>query len=302
VAAAWLDSTPCLFLSGQVKRADLRTGRGVRQMGFQEINIVDIVRPITKYAVMVEDPQTIRYHLEKAIYLAGHGRPGPVWLDIPLDVQAAEVDEASMDPFEPEPMATAPSDLAAGVAKAIALLNQSERPVVLAGNGVRLAGAMEPFLELMEILQVPVLTTWKALDFFADDDPLYIGRPGAVGQRGANFAQQNADFLLVLGARLDLGQTAYNHGGLARAARKVVVDVDPAEIAKLQMTVDVPLCADARAAIEAFLAARPRIARKERNGWWTTCRRWKARFPVFQEEYWNQPEGVSNYVLVEVLS
>jgi acetolactate synthase-1/2/3 large subunit len=304
VAAAWLDSTPCLFISGQVKCADLCTGRGVRQMGFQEINIVDIVRPVTKYAATVTDPRSIRRHFEKAIYLAQHGRPGPVWLDIPLDVQAAQIDETQLAAFDPGELGPPkdPAHLLPGVREAIALLNRSERPVLLVGNGVRLAGAIGQFLELADILQAPVLTTWKMMDLLAEDHPLYIGRPGAVGQRGANFAQQNADCVLAIGARLDLGQTAYNHAGFARGAKKIIVDVDGAEIGKLQMKVDVALCGDAKDVLEAFLAERRSIATKDRDPWWTRCRDWKARFPVLQPAYWNEPDGVSNYVLVEVLS
>ncbi len=304
VAAAWLDSTPCLFLSGQVKRADLLTGRDVRQMGFQEINIVDIVRPITKYAVRVDDPASIRCHFEKALFLARHGRPGPVWLDIPLDVQAAEVDEASLPGFDPPAPSEAddPALLLPKVREAIGLLNQAQRPVILVGNGVRLAGAVERFLALAEMLDVPVLTTWKAMDFLAEDHPLYVGRPGAVGQRAANFAQQNADWILILGARLDLGQTAYNHRGFARAAHKIVVDVDPAELGKLQMDISVPLCADAGQVIDLLLSQRHAVVPNPRADWWTRCRQWKARYPVVLKEYWDVPGGVSNYVLLDVLA
>lgn len=304
VAGAWLDSTPCLFLSGQVKRADLATGRGVRQMGFQEIGIVDIVRSITKYAVTVTEPRAIRYHLEKALYLARSGRPGPVWLDIPLDVQAAEVDVDGLIAFDPQE-ATAPtaSDrLAEQVRRTIELLNQAERPVILVGNGVRLARAQTEFLELCEQLQIPVLTTWKALDLLPDDHPLYVGRPGAVGQRGANFAQQNADFILTVGARLDLGQTGYNHANFARAARKVMVDIDAAEIAKMQTPIDAPICADARAFLQEMLRQRDRVAARDRSAWLTRCQEWKRRYPVILPEYWQEREGVSLYVLVDVLS
>ena len=304
VAGAWLDSTPCLFVSGQVKRADLATGRGVRQMGFQEIGIVDIVRPITKYAVTVTEPRAIRYHLEKALYLARSGRPGPAWLDIPLDVQAAEIDPADLPAFDPQEVAApaAPERLAEQVSQAIDLLNQAERPVILVGNGVRLAQAQAEFLELCEWLQIPVLTTWKALDLLPDDHPLYVGRPGAVGQRGANFAQQNADFILTVGARLDLGQTGYNHANFARAARKVMVDIDAAEIAKMQTPIDVPVCADARAFLQEMLRQRERVAPRERSAWLARCQEWKRRYPVILPEYWQEREGVSLYVLVDVLA
>lgn len=304
VAGAWLDSTPCLFVSGQVKRADLATGRGVRQMGFQEIGIVDIVRPITKYAVTVTEPRAIRYHLEKALHLARSGRPGPAWLDIPLDVQAAEVDLADLPAFDPQEVAApaAPERLAEQVSRAIDLLNQAERPVILVGNGVRLAQAQAEFLELCEWLQVPVLTTWKALDLLPDDHPLYVGRPGAVGQRGANFAQQNADFILTVGARLDLGQTGYNHANFARVARKVMVDIDAAEIAKMQTPIDVPVCADARAFLQEMLRQRGRVAPRERSAWLARCQEWKRRYPVILPEYWQEREGVNLYVLVDVLA
>ncbi|MGA2619344.1 MAG: thiamine pyrophosphate-binding protein [Thermoguttaceae bacterium] len=302
LAAAWLDSTPCLFLSGQVKRADLGAGRGVRQMGFQELDICQIVRPITKYAVRVDDPASIRRHLDRAMRLARSGRPGPVWLDIPLDVQAAEVDPAGMAPTEDDgPLLPPREALRPAVRQALELLAAAQRPVILAGNGVRLAGAIEKFLELADRLQVPLLTTWKAMDFLPDDHPLFIGRPGAVGQRAANFAQQNADYLLVLGARLDLGQTAYNPRGLARGAKKVVADIDPAEIRKLDMPLAVTLCGDLRDTIELFLEEQPRFAARPRAAWWNRCREWKRRFPVVRPEYWNETSGVNLYVLMDVL-
>ncbi|GAJ00260.1 unnamed protein product, partial [marine sediment metagenome] len=186
VAAAWLDSTPMLIVSGQVKRADMVGERGVRQMGFQEINIVSMVKTITKYAVTVTEPEKIRYHLEKAVSLAKNGRPGPVWIDIPLDVQAMMIDdEEQLVGFEGEINEQINIDkLNEKVSQAIQLLNQSERPVILVGNGVRLADGIKDFLDMIALLQIPVLTTWKAVDFLAEDHPLFTGRPGAVGQRG----------------------------------------------------------------------------------------------------------------------
>jgi acetolactate synthase-1/2/3 large subunit len=303
VAGAWLDSTPCLFISGQVKRADLATGRGVRQMGFQEVDIVAMARPITKYAVTVTDPSTIRYHMERALYEARHGRPGPVWLDIPLDVQAQLIDVESLEGFEPRELPSAPSgtQIAAWADETIRLLNAAERPAILVGNGVRLGHAQEEFEALVRLLQVPVLTTWKAIDFLDEEDPLFAGRPGAVGQRGANFTQQNADWMLCLGARLDLGQTAYNHANFARAAHKVVVDVDEAEIRKLGDTIAVGAAVDAREFLQALLARRDAVATRDRASWLERVRAWKARYPVVLPEYWDYTDGVSNYVLVDVL-
>jgi acetolactate synthase-1/2/3 large subunit len=303
VAGAWLDSTPCLFISGQVKRADLSTGRGVRQMGFQEVDVVAMARPITKYAVTVTDPATIRYHMERALYEARHGRPGPVWIDIPLDVQAQMIDVEALAGFDPRELAGGASTaaIAAWADETIRLLNAAERPAILVGNGVRLSDAQSEFEELARMLQVPVLTTWKAIDFLGEDDPLFAGRPGAVGQRGANFTQQNSDWMLVLGARLDFGQTAYNHANFARAARKIVVDVDEAEIRKLGPTVAVSATVDAREFIRALLARREAISVRDRTSWLDRVRAWKAKYPVVLPEYWDYADGVSNYVLVDVL-
>lgn len=302
VAAAWLDSTACLFISGQVKRADLKDRAGVRQFGFQELGIVDVVRSITKYAVTVMDPLDISYHLEKAWHIATTGRPGPVWIDVPLDVQGAIVAEEDLRHFEAPPVPPGSDGLERQVQAAIELLNASLRPVVLVGNGVRLSGATRELLEVVRCLGIPVLTTWKALDLLMEDDPLFCGRPGAIGQRAANFAQQNADWLLSLGARLDLGQTGYRHDTFARAARKVIVDIDPAEIAKLEMRVDVPAPVDAGAFLRELLRQADRVQPVDRRGWLAQCAEWKRKYPVILSEYRHETAGVSVYALVDVLS
>ncbi len=181
VAGAWIDSTPVLIISGQVKRSDMIGGSGVRQMGFQEVDIISIVRPITKYAVTILDPFSIKYHLEKAIYLAQNGRPGPVWIDIPLDVQGSMIDEHALTGFESaEIKVKAGRDVLQKQVKGmIKLLNKSERPAILAGNGIRLAKAKDEFLHLVSSLKIPVLTTWKTIDFLPEDHELFFGRPGA---------------------------------------------------------------------------------------------------------------------------
>lgn len=304
VAGAWLDSTPCLFISGQVKRADMVGNRGVRQMGFQEVDIIGLVRPITKYAVTVMNPATIRYHLEKAIHMAKNGRPGPVWVDIPLDVQAALLDETQLAGFDPgsEMNEVSTGILTSQIGRSIELLNRSERPVILAGNGIRLANALDDFHEWIEMLQVPVLTTWKAIDFLGETHPLFAGRPGAAGQRGANFVQQNSDWLLTVGARLDLGQTAYTHHCFARAAHKTVVDIDIHEINKLRMFIDVPIKADAKAFIREFMRNGSKVAQRNRNGWTAKCKEWQASYPVVLPEYRDEKDWVNDYVLIDVLS
>jgi len=300
VAAAYLDSTPCLFISGQVKRADIKGKRKVRQIGFQEIDIVRMAEPVTKYAVTVMDPNTVRFHIEKAAWLARNGRPGPVWLDIPLDVQAAQITIDELPGFVPEPEnISAPGD---SVSAVIALLLDSVHPVILAGNGVRLAHAEDDFQQLIERLRIPVLLTWKAIDFLGEDHSLYAGRPGGSGQRGANFTQQNADFLLVLGARLDAGQTAFSDTNFARASRKVMVDIDPSEIDKMKTTIDVRVPVDAGVFIRALLKALEEVKLPGWSPWLEQTKAWQRSYPLCLEEYWHRTDYVDNYVFLEVLS
>jgi acetolactate synthase-1/2/3 large subunit len=325
VAAAWMESASCLFLSGQVKRADRIADRGVRTMGPQEVDIVSIVQPITKYAVTVLDPESIRFHLEKAVYVATHGRRGPVWIDIPLDVQSSAIDETRLQGFAPEPPEGS-DELKQQVSAAIDLLNQAQRPVLFLGNGARAAQPGGELRKLIDLLEIPVLLTWKIADLLAEDDPYYAGRPGGMGQRGANFTQQNADCLLIVGARLDLPQTAFSHRNFGRAATKILVDVDPAEIGKMQMPIDVPVCADAAAFVREFLQQAHRLTPRNRSCWLRRVKEWQTRYPVVVPAYWDESHSgpgtnggpnthsgpkadsrsqsptVNTYVLIDVLS
>lgn len=306
VAGAWLDSTPMLVLSGQAKRADLKGTSGVRQMGVQEVDIVSMVAPITKYAVTVMEPAEIRYHMEKAVHLALTGRPGPVWIDLPLDVQGASIDESSLRRFdeadEPVHGLAPPDEVSATARRAIELLNVAERPVVLVGNGVRLAGGRAEMRQLIDRLGVPVLTTWPAHDMVPDDHPLMVGRPGPLAPRGANFTLQNADWLLSLGARLDLVVTGYAPQNFARAARKIMVDVDAAELRKMRDTIDVPVCADALAFIVEMIRQIDRVKPRDRSAWDQRWREWQTKYPVVVPEYRGLGERVSTYVLGEAIS
>ena len=299
LAAAWLDSTPVLFLSGQVQKKDMIGNKGVRQIGFQEIDMVSIVNPLTKYAVTVLEPNEIKYHLEKAVYLAKSGRPGPVWIDIPLDVQAALINPEQLSGYTPDYVE--PPNLGGIVSEVISCLNKSERPVILAGNGIRLSDSINEFLELCDILKIPVLTTWKAIDFVEEDHPLFVGRPGGVGQRGANFSQQNSDFLISLGARLDHGQTAYQHKYFAREATKVIVDIDENEINKLEMDIKFPIVSDAGNLIREFIKQKDKI-NVSCEKWLKKCKNWQKKYPVVLDEYWEEKERVNNYVFIDALS
>ena len=309
VAGAWLDSTPMLIVSGQVKRPDRMFDadgrpRGMRQLGVQEVDIVSIVKPITKYAVTVLDPREIRYHMEKAVYLARHGRPGPVWVDIPIDVQASPIDDPSaLRPFDAAELGhlRGSSDLKQEIARLIEKLNHAERPLLFAGNGIRLAGATREFDELRRLLGVPSVATWCAADLVPSDEPTFVGRPGSVAARGANFALQNCDFLLAIGVRLDFAITGYAPQNLAREAYKVAVDVDPAELAKLHPYVQQPIVADARDFLGELLRQADTILLKNQCAWNERCTGWKTRYPVVTEEHRKPDSLVSIFNLAEVI-
>ncbi|MCL1941148.1 MAG: thiamine pyrophosphate-binding protein, partial [Synergistaceae bacterium] len=306
VAGAWLDSSPVLIISGQVKTADLSVGRNIRQMGFQEIQIVDLVKPVTKYAALVTDPMSIRYHLEKAIHLAISGRPGPVWVDIPLDIQAAVIDENSLPGFEPNSETTQDEASRAKISeqagRAIEILNKAKRPVILAGNGIRLAGALDEFKSAINKLNIPTLLTWKAIDYLDERDPLFAGRPGAIGQRGANFTQQNSDAILIIGARLDHGQTGYSHVNFARGAVKIMVDVDRYEIDKMDMPIAEKINADAKMFLSEFVTQLEKVSLADHSEWLSQTQKWKAKYPLITKEHWDRSDHVDLYALVDALS
>ena len=290
VYGAYVDSVGMVVISGQVKiETTVRfTGLPLRQYGDQELDIVPIVATITKYAVMVTEPKSIRYHLEKAIYLARSGRPGPTWLDIPLDVQAAMIDPDDLDPgFDPaeldEPWTR--TDIPAAAAAIVARLRTARRPVVFAGGGVRLSGAYDAFLALIEKLGVPVVTGWNAHDVLWNEHPLYCGRPGSIGDRGGNMVTQSADFLLVLGSRLNIRQVSYNWGSFAREAFKAWVDIDPVELQKPNVKPDLPVVADLKDLIPALIAAAPDAPTAEQAQWLEWSLERQRRFPVVQPEF-----------------
>lgn len=307
VAAAYIESTPMIVISGQVKRADMINGQGVRQQGMQELDIISIVKTVTKYAALVKEPEDIRYHLDRAVYEATTGRKGPVWLDIPLDVQATMIDEGALEGWEPalpdeQMRKKADQMLEQQVLETIAALNRAKRPALLAGNGIRLAGAIPQFEELVEQLGLPVLTTWNGIDLIADDHPLFFGRPGGMGQRYANFVQQNSDFFLSIGARMNLLQTGYNFDGFAREAVKVMVDIDENELHKINVRPQIAVCADAKKFIELLLVHKDRIASRDDAEWIAYARRMKQKYPIVLKEYWDQTGQVNTYALLDAIT
>ncbi len=300
VAGGWIDSTPMLILSGQAKREDMMTGRGIRQMGIQEVDITSVVSPVTKYAVTVLKPEKIKFYLQKAVYEATNGRRGPVWVDIPLDVQGAMIDENTLEEFIP-PVETVSAFDKTVAEHVMELINTSSRPAILAGNGIRLSGAMESFYRLIDRLNIPVLTSWKMSDALPEDHPLYCGRPGIIGQRGANFIQQTADCLLILGSRLDLCQTGFNHPNFAKNAKKIIVDIDSNEIGKLDMDFSLTVNASADVFVDAMLNASEDFS-EDFTGWLKHARELYLKYPVILPEYAEGNGLVNTYHLLDVLS
>jgi acetolactate synthase-1/2/3 large subunit len=306
VLGQWMDSIPVLYLSGQVRFVTTiaSTDLPLRQLGDQEANIVDIVRPITKYAAMITDPQTVRYHLEKAMHLAVSGRPGPVWLDIPLDVQSSQIEEANLEPYtlEGDTAPGNPEILESQVDAVIERLSASERPIILAGAGIRLAGAAEDFYHLAERLGVPVQVAWNAIDLFPSDHPLYAGRPSTLGQRGANFVFQNADLLLNLGCRLNVRQIGYTFSAVARDAYKISVDIDPAELKKPTIKIDMPINVDVGDLIRR-LDTKLRLRKiPEKTAWLSWCQERIQRYPVVLPEYCQKDKPINPYVFSDTLA
>ena len=307
VYGAFVDSIPMLVLSGQVKTETTvrSTGLTLRQLGDQELDIEELVRPVTKYVQMVTDPLSIRYHLEKAIYLANSGRPGPVWLDIPLNVQAAKIEDEGLKRFDPAELVEPwkKLDLESVSHEILARIAQAKRPVVFAGGGVRISGQYGAFLRLIEKLEIPVVGGWNAYDVIPDEHPLYAGRPGTIGDRPGNFTVQNADLLLILGSRLNIRQVSYNWSAFAREAFKIWVDVDEAELKKPTVRPDMPVCADLRdllpviADVAETCMTRPVEAHRE---WLAWCRERLNRYPVALPEYWKN-ETINPYCFVEKL-
>lgn len=304
VYGAFVDSIGMVVLSGQVKyETTVRsTGLPLRQYGDQELDIEELVRPITKYCVMVTDPQSIRYHLEKAIYLATSGRPGPCWLDIPLNVQGAQIDPDTLPGFDPseldEPWKR--TDLNVARAAIFEKIAAAKRPVVFAGSGVRLSGQHAAFICLADKLGIPVVTGWNAHDVIWDAHPCYAGRPGTVGDRAGNFTVQNADLLLILGSRLNIRQVSYNWNTFARAAYKIWVDIDPYEMQKPTVKADMPVLASLTELLPLLATqayAGPTQAHKD---WLSWCKERQRRFPVVLPEYWNNDQ-VNPYCFMQAL-
>ncbi|MBU1689250.1 MAG: thiamine pyrophosphate-binding protein [Gammaproteobacteria bacterium] len=301
VAGAWIESVPLLVISGQVKRADMLRDSPLRQKGVQEVDIVKIVKSITKYAVTVEHPEDILIEMERAAHYARSGRAGPVWIDVPLDVQGAPVELENLPHWQGEIQDVARKNFSDEVERLQKLLTESKRPLLLAGHGVRLSGGASLFRDLAEKLKIPVVTTWNALDLLPYDHPFLVGRPGVVALRAPNFAIQNCDLLISIGSRLDNIITAYNSRGFARGAKKVVVDIDQNEIDKLDMDITLSIESDAKCFLASWLNAKQHAC-PDWAAWRERCADWKRRYPVNDGAPFSLSGPISHYQLMDALS
>lgn len=298
---AWQDSTPCIFISGQVKR--LQTVRGselpLRQFGVQEADIISVVKPLAKYAEVVETADSIAYHMEKALYIATHGRPGPCWLDIPMDVQSAQVDEGRLRHFSPDELKKEYKEEPSSqeMQELQSLLSASKRPIVVAGQGIRLAGAIAEFKRFVEKHNIPFVTPYLGINLLPTAHPLYIGRIGAKGTRAGNFALQNSDLVISIGSRLDVSAIGYDYQAFAREAKRAVVDIDPVEHSKQTIRIDQFINADAK---RFFIAER--LKGGDYSEWAAKCSHWRAKWPVCLPEYADDSKGINLYYFMDRLS
>ena len=312
VFGAWTDSVPMLVISGQVKRDTCMRSQGItglRQLGDQEADIIAMAANITKYAVMIDDPLSIRYHLERAWRLAQSGRPGPCWIDIPVDVQAASIDPATLRAYDPAEDEAAQDKIVDDLSlnsvcrEVLDRIRNAKRPVILAGTGVRAAHAVAEFDKLFHRLGVPVTTAWTH-DLIASDDPLFCGRQGTIGDRAGNFSVQNADVLLILGSRLSIRQTSYNWQSFAVHAFKIQVDVDEAEFQKPTIRPDLAIHCDLKRFMQALLTRcdAGNYHAEIHAPWVAWCRERVRRYPVVQDCQRQPGPPLNPYYFIEQLS
>ena len=313
VVGGWLDSIPMFIISGQVRydttaryAMQYTGGMPLRAMGDQEYDIVKSVAPMTKYAVMIEDPKTIRYHLERAWHLATTGRPGPVWIDIPVNFQGGYIETDELEGYDPseDDVLLPPAVDDETIKTILEKIASAKRPVFHAGYGIRLSGAYDVFRTVAEKLNIPVVTYWNAVDLIEDDSSLYCGRAGNMGDRPGNWAIQNADLILAVGTRISIRQVGYNWKTWARAAEVIMVDIDQAELKKPTLHVEMPVWADAKD----FLTKMNQLIGESSpvstvGEWLATCNRWKKEYPAVLPRQWEENGKTANvYAFIRYLS
>ncbi|MFM7519940.1 MAG: thiamine pyrophosphate-binding protein [Planctomycetota bacterium] len=304
ICCAYYDSVPVLFITGQVATFRLKQDTGVRQFGFQETDIVGMCRSVTKYAVMVEDPLRIRYELEKAVALATSGRPGPVLVDIPDDLQRRDIDPGTLEGYSPPPPASSSANHAGQAREALALLRRARRPIVILGWGIHLANAAADAVTFLRLSGLPVVPTWGAIDLVAHTPDNFVGTFGLHGTRYGNFAVQNSDCILAIGTRLDTHETGSPLSSFAREARKIIVDIDRAELTKFPrfgMPVDLPIEADAGDFLRALSLELPQAEMPDITPWRLQIAEWQREFEICPASNFNEPTP-NPYAAIKALS
>jgi len=308
VVGAFQDSAPCLFISGQSKRQQTVYNSKIpklRQFGVQEVNILPIVESITKYAAVINEPEKIRYHLEKAVYLAKSGRPGPVWLDIPLDVQGAVIEDESLNMFNPEELDTEyykvnPQENEIKIV--IESLKKSKRPIIIAGHGIRISNSCDELINFAKEHNIPIVTPIMGIDVVETEHKNYIGRIGTKGTRAGNFAMQNSDLILSIGSRLSVSVVGHEYSLFAREAKIIVVDIDVDEHKKKTIKIDKFINADAKIFLQKLLQATKNRKLGNFIAWLNKCNYWKRKYPVCLLEYKKVKKGINFYYFVDVLT
>ena len=288
LAGAWQDSVPCLFISGQVKLAEASSQSGIkklRQFGVQELDIIPIVESITKYAVTITQPEKIRYELEKAVYIAKSGRPGPVWVEIPMDVQSAKISQA-LEKFEIK-QSDKPKINENQIKLIAELLRNSKRPIIISGQGVRIAGAIEILTKLVKLFKIPVVTPYLGIDTIRHDEESYIGKTGVKGERAANIAMQNSDLILSIGSSLHVSVIGYNYKQFGREAKKIIVDIDEISHKKKTIKIDQFVHADAKDFLDILIKKLTEDSLSNYTSWLEKCIEWKKKYPTCLPEYKN---------------
>lgn len=304
VYGAHVDSMGMIVISGQAKWETLvrSTDLPLRQLGDQEVDIIQMVSGITKYAVVIQDPKTIRYHLERALYLASYGRPGPVWLDVPINIQGSMINPDQLQDYNPreDQIKIETKNLEEVIQNIIHELSSAKRPVIYAGTGIRLSEQYDAFLKLIERLKIPVVTAWNSNDLLPDDHSVYAGRPGSVGNRAGNFTVQNADFILVLGCRLNIRLISYNWENFAKQAKIAMIDIDAAELKKPTLKIDIPIHADLKEALPLLLEESAEW-KSHHEEWLAWCRERLQLYPAVTSKMREDHNKVNPYCFIEQL-
>ena len=302
LCGAWQDSVPCLFISGQVKKKETTNNAkipGLRQFGVQELDMIPIVKYACKYATTLNDPNKVKYEFEKAVHIAKSGRPGPVWIQIPMDVQSSIIDETKLNGFEHDDVIPTASD--AEVDKIIKLLKKSKRPVIIAGQGIRISGAISLLEKFTSKFKIPVVTPFLGIDTIKSDLLQYVGKTGVKGDRPANFAMQNSDLIIAIGTSLHVTVIGYTYKHFAREAKKIVIDIDKKSHKKKTIDIDSFILSDAKKFFEKIIKFTENETLNEYTKWIKQCNEWKKKYPVCLPEYKQNKKSLNSYLLIDTL-